>query len=566
MKKLFISIAITLLFLQGCASTQQPQPTPLSAPVEPIEYVQGEFNQESLYDLLLAEMAGQQRQFPLALERYLAQANKTKDPAVAERATRIAQYLRNPEKIQQSANLWRIADPSNPEPYQIEANLLLHRNQYQAALPLVEKAMSFDAIRTLALIRSQGQKLNKNVLPQYIQLLQQFAEDSEPMAELELTLAVLLRAAGQNQAALRALDQTLLLNPDNLEAVLQKADLLQQSNASPKALKLAAQYFKKHPDHRQLNILYIQLLFDNNNADAGTDVAQKMLAKHKRDQQLTYYLALLMLENQQLTAAASALENLLKLQPNDSSPHFYLGHIAQNQSQPEEAIGHYTQVKDGNNILPAYSRVIGLLNTPNDKIRVQQILKDARALVPDQTANIFTLEAEWLNLHNFEEEALILLDDALAAHNDNTTLLYTRAMMIEDRDFDRAEQDFRRILTLEPDNSSVKNALGYTLLLHTERYNEAYDLIKAALDKQPEDPAIIDSMGWVLFKLGRHDEAVTYLEKAYNLFADPEVASHLIQAYWAVGLKTQALHLLEQSKADNPDNPYLQEAEQAINE
>lgn len=566
MNKLFICISAALLLLQGCANTQTPTTAAPAVVAAPVEYVPGEFNQESLYDLLLAEMAGQQRQFPLALERYLTQAKKTKDPQVAERATRIAQYLRHPQKIQQAANLWRAADPANPEPYQIEANILLHRDQYEAALPLIKKAMGFDAVRTLALIRAQSQKLSKDVLPDYIQLLEQYAESAKPLADLELTLAVLLRTAGQNEQALRALDQALLLNPENLEAVLQKADLLQQNNASKKALKLVKQHFQSHPDHRQLNILYIQLLFENNQAKAGTKAAQKMLSKHKRDQQLNYYLALLMLENDQLKAAKPTFEALLQIQPNDSSPHFYLGHIAQNQEQPEIAIKHYIQVKDGNNILPAYSRAIGLLNTPEDKSRVQQILKDARALVPEQTANIFTLEAEWLNLHNFEEDALILLDDALIGDNNNTTLLYTRAMMIEDRDFDRAERDFRRILALEPENPNVKNALGYTLLLHTERYSEAYDLIKAALEKRPEDPAIIDSMGWVLFKLERFNEAVTYLEKAYGLFADPEVAGHLIQAYWAAGEETKARQLLEESKTANPDNPYLLEAEQAINE
>lgn len=561
MKNFFLLISCTLFLLQGCQTTPT-QNTEI--PAEPVVYTPGEFNRESLYDLLLAEIAGQRRQFPIALNNYINQAQKTGDAAVAERATRIAQYVRNPDKIREAAQIWRDIDKENPEPYQIEASILLHQNQYAEALPLLKKALEYDAPRTLALIRAQSGNISSNVVNGYVQMLEAHEQNSTPDADLQLTVALLHKAAGEPQKALTAFNNALLLNPKSVETLVQKAELLREQGKIPDAIKLIQTAFEHQPDNRQLHLLFTQLLFQNERHKDAVSQAMALIETNPKDHQLTYYLALLMLENEQIDSAEAVFQSLFALKPDDSSPHYYLGHIAQSRGNTQQAITHFSQVKDGSNALQALSRATGLLNSPAEKSQVQQMLLDARTRMPKQAAQIYTLEAEWLNLHQFEEEALTLLDDALKLHQDNTTLLYTRAMLIEETDFAQAERDFKRILELEPDNSMTMNALGYTLLLHTTRYQEAYDLIRAALDQEPEDPAILDSMGWVLFKLQRYDEAVAYLEKAHQLFADPEVSGHLIQAYWANGQKAKAKELLQESKINNPDNPFLKEAEQAI--
>lgn len=561
MKHYLFYIGCTLFLLQGCQTTPT-QPT--NIPAEPVTYIPGEFNHESLYELLVAEIAGQRRQFPIALNNYLNQAKKTGDPRVAERATRIAQYVRNPDKIREAAKIWREIGADNPEPYQIEASILLHQNRYEEALPLLEKALEFDAIRTLALIRAQSSNITDQVMSGYIQMLEQFDTQNPPLAELQLTIAMLYKASGDTPKAIEAFNAALLLNPKSAETLIQKAELLRDLDKTTEAISLIQTAFEHQPDQKQLHLLYIQLLFQTEQYDTAVEQSEALIKNNSNDHQLTYYLALLMLEHEQTNRAENVLKSLFELKPEDSSPHFYLGHIEQSRGNTQAAFDHFSQVKDGSNVLQALSRATSLLNKPSEKSKIQQMLGDARARLPNQAPMIFTLEAEWLNLHNFEDEALTILDDALNLHTDNTTLLYTRAMLIEETDFSQAEKDFKRILELEPDNTTTQNALGYTLLLHTTRYQEAYDLIRAALDKEPEDPAILDSMGWVLFKMQRYDEALTYLEKAHAMFADPEVSSHLIQAYWAAGYKQKALDLLKESKNNNPDNPFLEEAEQAI--
>ena len=561
MKKILLLISCSLFILQGCTSNTSKI---AEVPVEPVTYLPGEFNQESLYDLLLAEIAGQRRQFPIAFQNYLTQAEKTQDPAVAERATRIAQYLRDAEKIRTAAAVWRSVDEENPEPYQIEASILLHQNKHAEALPLIEKALGYNDARTLALIRTQSSNISSKVVRSLIQMLDTHADSNKPNADLELTLALLYQTLGEKENALRAFDSSLLLNPKNSEAIIRKAELLRDMNRVREATSLVQSAFEHKPDDRQLHLLYSQLLFQSDKPESATEQAEALINNNPQDHQLAYYLALLMLEHEQIDSAEKILNGLLTMKPEDSSPHYYLGHIDQSRGNTQDAISHYSQVRNGSNILQSLSRATGLLNSPEEKSKVQQLLKDARSSIPSLAPRIFALETEWLNLHNYEEEALTVLEDALTLHKDNTTLLYSRAMLLEDSDFSKAEEDFKRILEKEPDNAMVKNALGYTLLLHTERYEEAYELIKAALNKEPEDPAILDSMGWALFKLGRYKEAVTYLEKAHAMFADPEVSSHLIQTYWANGQKDKALELLDKSKSTNPENPFLLEAEQAI--
>ena len=206
-----------------------------------------------------------------------------------------------------------------------------------------------------------------------------------------------------------------------------------------------------------------------------------------------------------------------------------------------------------------------MLDHPDNRARLQNILQDARNSIPEIDIPLYVMEAEWLNLHDFKDAALSMLDEALQLHPDNANLLYTRAMTLDPQDIGLIEKDLRQVLELEPDNSMALNALGYTLTLYTNRFDEAFDLINRALELSPNDPAILDSMGWILLKQGKASEAVNFLQQAYDLFPDPEVSAHLIQAYHAAGSQQLALELLKQEQLKHPDNEFLMEAATSIN-
>jgi tetratricopeptide (TPR) repeat protein len=127
------------------------------------------------------------------------------------------------------------------------------------------------------------------------------------------------------------------------------------------------------------------------------------------------------------------------------------------------------------------------------------------------------------------------------------------------------EDDLRHALDLEPQNPAILNALGYFLTIRTERFQEALDLIQKALDIRPEDAAILDSMGWILFKLGRVEEAIPYLRKAFEKFPDPEVAAHLGEALWVSGQQQEALKIWNTTLSKNTDDSIIPDTMRRLN-
>ncbi|WP_370279018.1 tetratricopeptide repeat protein [Pontibacterium sp.] len=532
--------------------------------VQPPTYTPGEFNRESIYELLVAELAGQQGQFDLALNNYIKQARLNRDPAIAERATRVAQYLRSVEGITEAAGLWIETDPENAEPYQISASILLHQKRYEEAMPLVERALEFDRPRMLAVIRGQIPEMPNEVISGYINLFTQLLDKEPNQTDVLVTQGLLYKQQKNLDAALDAYETALAIDARSADAIAQKAELLRLRGQFTQALQTLAPALKSQPDNQSLMILNTQLLFQSGQIEKGVAQAQEILAINNKDYQLKFYLALLLLENNRGDDAQILLNELLEQNSNDTRPYFYLGTIAQQQGQIDQAIDHYLKVDDPATTFQAIGRVSALLDSPEDRERLTGIIGDLRKTRPDLASQLYTMEAEWLNLHNFTDDALVVLEEALTRYSDDVNLLYTRAMMLESIDFARAEEDLRKILEIEPDSSLAMNALGYTLTIHTERYEEAYELIAKALEIRPNDPAIIDSMGWVLFKLQRYEESIQYLQRAYDEIKDGEVIGHLVRAYWANGDKQKARALLDEALAKDPDNSHLQEAAQAI--
>ena len=146
----------------------------------------------------------------------------------------------------------------------------------------------------------------------------------------------------------------------------------------------------------------------------------------------------------------------------------------------------------------------------------------------------------------------------LAAFADDEALLYSRALLWERRDdIAKAEADFRRILVIAPDDVNALNALGYTLADRTTRYQEALELIDRARVAEPGNAAIIDSYGWVLYRLGRNADALVELRRAFTLQKDAEIAAHIAEVLWASGNEEEARRYFEESRKLDPENRSL---------
>ncbi|GAA0792484.1 tetratricopeptide repeat protein [Marinobacterium sediminicola] len=552
------------LVLSGCSSQTQP-PVATSGPdtFTPSAYTPGEFNANSLYHLLTAELAGKQGRFDLALDNYLQEAEATGDAAVAERATRIAQFLRRPAAVLKASQLWSEAAPDALEPLHIQANILLHEGRFEAALPLMQQLIENGGNEALSLIAGRIDEMSPEIAGHYSRLLTEISTSFPQRLDLLLTRALLLKQQQRPDEAARLLDQGLRLSPNETELALQRAELFRLQGAYSEGLKLVERALKDTPDHRRLQATRAQLLLLSGQPRRAWQAIQDLLAEQD-NAQLSYYFALLLLENERWQESQTLLQQLLEEDPTTTAPHFYLGVIAQTRQQPEQALRHYLQVEDGPNLIQAHARALALYDQPQQAAEVEALIDLAIRKHPEQRESLIILYVEWLQRQEMVDAALEILNQALANTPDSINLLYTRAMLSGHDDAERMISDLRRALALAPDNPMVQNALGYTLTLYTDQLNEAHALISRALAQQPDDAATLDSMGWILHKLGRHGEARHFLQRAYDSHPDPEVGGHLIQVLWALGEQQAARELLTNSLEQHPDNEHLLDAASVI--
>jgi Flp pilus assembly protein TadD len=169
-------------------------------------------------------------------------------------------------------------------------------------------------------------------------------------------------------------------------------------------------------------------------------------------------------------------------------------------------------------------------------------------------------EAQLLREAKDYQESYVVLARALETQPDNVDLLYDSALAAEKLDkLDVTETNLRKLIQLKPDHAQAYNALGYTLADRTDRLKEAKEYIEKALKLSPEDPFILDSMGWVQFRMGNHKDGLDYLQRAYTQRPDPEIAAHLGEVLWVKGRPADAEKVWRDSAHDHPQNELLQE-------
>src|SRR5205085_7132546 len=155
-------------------------------------------------------------------------------------------------------------------------------------------------------------------------------------------------------------------------------------------------------------------------------------------------------------------------------------------------------------------------------------------------------------------ETYDMLSKAVVTYPNSFELLYDRAMAAERVDkIDVLEKDLRRVIVMKPDYAHAYNALGYTLAEKTHRLAEARDLIEKAYKLSPDDPFILDSLGWVYYRLGNVDTALKHLQSAYDARPDPEIAAHLGEVLWKSGQRDAAQKVWRAALAENPNHESL---------
>lgn len=315
----------------------------------------------------------------------------------------------------------------------------------------------------------------------------------------------------------------------------------------------------RQPESARLRVGYAALL-----AELGDEpAAAKVLAEGKQDD-LTYSARMAYAVRAEDKAALAAIYGEVQADKAAHTPArlFLLGQLSELNEKYEAAAGWYREVPlEDQRWFDAQLRLAVVLDQ-GDKtaqaLEVARRLESESGLDNEAVGKVFLLEGDLLKRHGRNVEARSVYDRALEFLPDDTRLLYSRALIAASSgDVKVAEADLRAVIKQEPENAAALNALGYTLADQTDRLDEALKLIEQAHKLSPDEPSIIDSLGWVQFRLGRNEEAVATLKRAYDKFADAEVASHYAQALWATGRRELARKVLADALAKAPDDAQL---------
>lgn len=564
------ALFLALVLLGGCQSMapvdsssaqaqKEPTPTPKEQPT-----VYGSFTQDTLYSLLVAELAGQRNRFDIALDNYVTQAVSTQDPGVSERAFRIAEYVGADDAALDTALIWARNDPSNLESQRAAAIQLARAGRYDDSMRYMERVLQGQGDTHFDFLALAAAETDTDTRTALIKSFDRLLAKYPSNGQLIFGKALLLQQNGESEASLKLLEDHPPKDGE-IAPILLRTRLLQSLGRGKEGLSILEKSLKKYPEDKRLRLTYARMLVEQNRMNDAKVQFANLLQQYPDDDDLRLSLALVCLEAKAWDEAAGYLEELVAREAHVDTAHLNLGRIFEERDDPQSALDEYAQVGPGQDFLPAQLRQADILISNGNAAEASRRLKEARDNQPDYAIQLYLIEAETLTANDHPERGWQVLGSALKQYPDDLNLLYTRAMLAEKRDnLAQMETDLRAILKRDPENAMALNALGYTLADRTTRYAEARELIEKAHQITPDDPAVLDSLGWVNFRMGNLEEAERLLREALQRFPDHEVAAHLGEVLWARGKEREARQVWAKALEDQPDSPVLRSTVQRL--
>lgn len=518
--------------------------------------------EEPLGAVMAGEFALQSGQLSEASRWYLQAARASDDAGLAERATRIALLSNDDAGAAEALKLWRARAPKSLAMRSAEATLAIRRNNARTArrelTALIADPDEMGWRYALTALGSGGRDPELSA-----KLLGELVDDGAipPQLQAWLAFAGLAQQLDQPELSKRIVGLVVTRFPQEPRVALLHASQLRRAgdiDGARKVLDGVHEAAAAAPELRLATAAEYEALGDSQ-AAAG------MLAEGVQDDQ-TYALRASLLAKADDNGALTALYDELRKEDPEPEPErrLLLGQMAEFLKRPQEALDWYRSVASGSARSEARLRSA---NTLFELDRKTDALAELKSLQGDAAAddeariNAYLLEAELRRKGGDDAAELEVFARGLAAYPDDVEILYSRGLAWERRDrIDRAEADFRKILVIDPENTATLNALGYTLADRTQRFQEALQLIDRARTAEPDNAAIIDSYGWVLYRIGRLPEALVELRRAYALQKDPEIAAHVGEVLWVMGQKDEARRFFEEARKLDPENRSLQRA------
>ena len=518
------------------------------------------YSVNTFYALLVAEMAGQRQLYDVALGNYLLESHRTQDAGVTARATQIAQFIGADQAALDAATLWVKLDPKNPLAQQALSSELVKAARFSESALHLQKALDLDPLLNVNFISLLGVDMSEGSRELWLESLTPLVSRYKANQALLFNIASLHQQQQNYDNALNICSELLKQHPEFYPAWSLKSRLLATQEKFDDAIKTINAALKHFKDDKSFLLLKARLLIKNKEIEKASDTFYKLHTANPHDAQILLPLALTQLEQKKYDDAKLSLQKLLNLHQMQSEAHYYLARIEQYNGNDKAALNHYLAMKGGREYLAAQGAIINIYLTQKDSDKALAHVRQQRTIDNENQQAYFLMEVDILNRTGQYDASLTVLNAALNAYQDSTDLRYSRAMVAEKLgNMEQLEKDLEHIISLEPDNATALNALGYTLADRSTRLDEAQALIEKALTIAPKDPAILDSLGWVYFRLGKLKDALDLLQQAFAMFPDAEVAAHLGEVLWAMGDKLEAKDVWRKALEKTPDSQILKD-------
>ena len=524
-----------------------------------------ELTGEFLYEFLLSEVANQRGYNALAAKSSLELARKSRDPRLAERAAQLAMKSGQMNEAIEAIKVWQDIEPGSTLAMRMMSAVLLRGGKLTEAGHEIVKVLQAEPAQAGPLFVQIYQMLAPYPdAAAALKLMRDLAQPYPRVVEAHWAVAQLAQASGDDKLALDEIRQARSLRPEWDMAASLEAQLLQKSEPQ-QSLEVLRKYLSKYAGShdtgaREIRLQYARALLDQKQYKPARDEFQRLADEAPDNPEMAFAIALISLQLNDLQGAETQLKQALSKGKKDhDTVDYYLGQLSEAKHNDTEAIAYYRKVQAGEYLFSAQIRIAHLLGKGGQLAEARLQLSKTQAASELQRIQLVLVEAQILREANQNTEAYQVLQQGLAKLPDNPDLLYGTAMMADKLGkLDVSEQLMRKLIRLKPDHAHAYNALGYSLLERNERIPEAVQLVEKALQLAPDDPAIMDSVGWGYYRSGKLDDSVKMLRRAFAANPDPEVAAHLGEVLWVRGDKSEAQKIWQDSLKANPDSAPLQ--------
>ncbi len=554
-----------LLVLGGCqtapktpAVADQPVPAAAETQKEP-KFPTADLTPDLLYDILVAAVAGQRGQNELALESLSRAAYQSRDRRLIAEAIQLSMESGQYQHAIDLAQLLSNIEPENFRVIVALAKAQFGLGQNEIAINLLadlveaqerEKLYVFHEIAALLSLQDQAT------------ILEDFTDQIATRPSnvgLAMTATILAFRLERPQEFIKLVDTTLNLAPDWEAPAVLKLTFLSAKDADNMD-KFALEHLALFPEHNRFRLQYARSLLQIERPDPALEQFLVVLESNPDSEDALYSAGVLYLDRKMFDKSRMMFEHFLEIDQGNDQVRIYLSDIEREAGNFVKAINYLHGVSSDRYYVDAQIKLGRILAQRDGVESGLRHLDQIDAANEDEKTRIILEQDILLRDEGMLERSKVLLDDGLKRFPDNPDLLYNRGLLHAELDLlPQHEIDMRELIALQPENAHAYNALGYTLADKTDRLDEEKKKKKKANELLPDNPFILDSMGWVHFRLGNNDKAIKYLKQALDSRQDAEIAAHLGEVLWISGRYEEAKQVWEQGIEWAPDNAVLRD-------